>query len=245
MSGKMIRDMIHSSMNICYRPLINYFCIFSKSVGHIFVDVQDILCHALVATGRKYLRGPRGSGFLFLSSVIISDLWPSHIDHYGVPITKVPVYQDGDSVEDLLQYKPRAGASRFEFWESNVANRLGLGVAIKACLRVGPENIEKECRRLSKLLRGKLAEIPNVLIHHKSTVSCGIVTFYSTVLDSATVRKEMQKEGFELSVVPATSTPFDSAKTKVPDLVRVSLSYTNTPEEINAFVRSLKILLGA
>ena len=197
-----------------------------------------------MATGRKYLRAPRGSGFLYVSSTIVSDLLPQHIDHYGVPILQVPeAYSEIHSVENLIKYSPRDGASRFEFWESNVANRLGLGLAIQESIEIGPKVIEEQCARLSQILKDKLHQISNVVVHHSVSSSCGIVTFYSTSLNSQKLRDEMQRKGFELSLVPATSTPFDSAKTKVPDLVRASVSYTNTPEEIENFVQSLQSLL--
>jgi selenocysteine lyase/cysteine desulfurase len=226
------------------KPPILYLVDTCQSVGQLCVNVQTIQCHALVATGRKYLRGPRGTGFLFVSSNIVNELVPSHIDHYGVPISKVPTnYQDGDAVQSRLDFVPRMGASRFEFWESNVANRLGLGVAIRHAMDRGSEKIEQDCRRLSRILRERLAQVPSIIIHHKSSTSCGIVTFYSTVLDAKGIKGKMMIEGFELSVVPATSTPLDSSKTKVPDLVRASLLYTNTEKEIDDFCQSLASLL--
>lgn len=152
-------------------------------------------------------------------------------------------YEENSTVDSLIKYRPRSGASKFEFWESNVAARLGLGLAIQESIEKGQTHIEQECTRLSKILREQLAQLPTVIVHHRATSSCGIVTFYSTTLDSKRIREEMQLKGFELSVVPATSTPLDSAKTKVPDLVRASLSYSNTPKEIKRFVQSLKSLL--
>jgi selenocysteine lyase/cysteine desulfurase len=226
------------------KPPILYLVDTCQAVGHLCVNVQTIQCHALVATGRKYLRGPRGTGFLFVSSNIVNELIPSHIDHYGVPISKVPTnYQDGDAVQSRLDFVPRVGASRFEFWESNVANRLGLGVAIRHAMDQGLENIEQDCRRLSRILRERLAQVPSIIIHHEYSTSCGIVTFYSTVLDSKGIKGKMMIEGFELSVVPATSTPLDSSMMKVPDLVRASLLYTNTEKEIDDFCQSLASLL--
>lgn len=213
-------------------------------MGHIFVNVQGMCCHALVATGRKYLRGPRGTGFLFVSTSIVNDLWPQHIDHYSVPIASVPKhYRDGDAIEAILDFSPRMGATRFEFWEANIANRLALGVAIRESIRVGPRHIESECVRLAKLMRAQVTRIRNVVIHHRSSAHCGIVTFYSTAKDSQTIKEEMQKKGFELSVVPATSTPIDSANSGVPGLVRASVSYTNTAGEIQSFIKSLIALL--
>lgn len=222
------------------RDQIFYLVDSCQSVGQRHVDAQKIQCHALVATGRKYLRGPRGTGFLFVSSKIVNELMPSHIDHYGVPVSSVPAsYENGDSVQNLLEFAPREGATRFEFWESNIANRLGLGAAVKEALRKGTKNIEEDCKRLTKLLMKRLNGIPNLIIHHGGGTQCGIVTFYSTNMSSKTIQEKLHSKGFELSIVPATSTPLDSAKMKVPNLVRASLSYTSTEEEIELFCQTL------
>lgn len=212
-------------------------------MGQLCINVQHNLCHGLVATGRKYLRGPRGTGFLYISSSIQPELWPSHIDHFGVPIAKVPKYHDGDTVESILEYNPRKGARRFEFWESNISNRLGLGVAVRECLAAGIDTIEESCSSLSRDLRKELQKIPSVTVHHSSSNYCGIATFYSSVLDSAKITVAMQQKGFELSVVPATSTPIDSATSQVPDMVRASVSYVTTREEVDRFIESLKSVM--
>jgi cysteine desulfurase/selenocysteine lyase len=217
-----------------------------QSVGHLDINVHDIRCHALVATGRKYLRGPRGTGFLYVSDSIVNELMPTHLDHYGTPISTVPSdYQDGDSVQTVLDFGPRPGAKRFEFWESNVANRIGFGLAIQEAAKKGAKNIEEDCNRISKELRSELVGIPGVIIHHAKSTTCGIVTFYSTKLDSATIVSKLFEQGFGLSVVPATSTPLDSAKAKVPNLVRVSVSYTTTIEEIKDICREISALVGS
>ena len=233
-----------AEFNARQQQQILYLVDACQSVGQLVVNAHEIQCHALVATGRKYLRGPRGTGFLFVSSSIVNQMIPSHIDHYGVLVSDVPdVYQDGDVVQNCLEFAPREGAARFEFWESNVANRLGLGVAITEATRKGTFTIEKNCTRLAKSLRAQLEGIPSIVIHHKSSSSCGIVTFYSNTLGSSRIKEKMLTEGFELSVVPATSTPLDSSKLKVPDLVRASLSYTNTEDEVVAFSRALRNVL--
>jgi selenocysteine lyase/cysteine desulfurase len=219
-----------------------------QSVGQIDLSVTKLKCHALVATGRKYLRGPRGTGFLYVSEDIVNDITPSHIDHYGVPVTKVPTYPQRDvemlPVEDVLQFVPRNGAKRFEFWESNISSRLGLGAAVRYALKMGMPNIESEIETLSAYLRAELTRrIPTVRIHHRTTSKCGIVTFECPNMPSKHVKETMWANGFEISVVPATSTPIDSSNTNVPDLVRASVSYTNTREELDAFCSCLESIV--
>ncbi|KAL3941085.1 MAG: hypothetical protein SGARI_000708, partial [Bacillariaceae sp.] len=216
-----------------------------QSVGQLEIDVEKIRCHALVATGRKYLRAPRGTGFLYISEELLEQgVMPSHVDHYGCPVSSVPLpssYQDGVQLqqETVIQYKPRESASRFEFWESSVSNRLGLGEAVHFAMEQGMPQVARSILELSALLRSRLSKIPGLMIHHENTTKCGIVTFQCSGLESRAVVNALWEKGFELSVVPATSTPMDSSRTGVPDLVRASLTYVTTEEEIEAFCSAL------
>ena len=217
-----------------------------QSIGQIEIDVGELHCHALVATGRKYLRAPRGTGFLFVSSSILESLIPSHVDHFGFPVRSVPTsYQDGFSIQNLLDFAPRPDARRFEFWESSAASRLGLGVAVNHALEVSLTKIQADCSALSRKLRSKLASLPNIYVHHENDSSCGIVTFISKTVDSQTIKAKLRQARFEVTIVPATSTPIDSAKTGVPNLVRASISYTNTEDEIDLFIHCLAEILGS
>ena len=199
---------------------------------------------------RKYLRGPRGTGFLYISSKILSqDVMPSHIDHYGCPIVKVPsqsIYQLGTPLQEnnVIKFAPREGAKRFEFWESSISSRLGLGEAVRIAMEKGLAEISSDIKHLSDFLRKELErKVPSIEIHHRETTTCGIVTFCYEDVDVRVIQTAMWKEGFELSVVPATSTPLDSSNANVPDLARASISYTTTEEEIVRFCRSLASLL--
>jgi cysteine desulfurase / selenocysteine lyase len=223
-------------------PCIRYLVDACQSVGQLDVNVQKIKCHALVATGRKYLRGPRGTGFLFIAKNLLEKdcLIPSHIDHFGCPVSSVPLptaYLDGVQLQldSVIQFTPLPSAKRFEFWESNIANRLGLGEAVRYALEVGQPRMEHRILQLSTHLRNNLSKIAGIYIHHKETTKCGIVTFHCENIEPKVLQALMMEDGFELSVVPATSSPMDSSKTQVPDLVRASLTYINTEEEIFAF----------
>jgi len=233
-----------------YCNSIKYLVDACQSVGQRDVNVQKIKCDALVATGRKYLQGPRGTGFLYISNDILAqNIMPSHIDHFGCPIASVPPsssYHLGSQLQnsDVIDFSPRDGAKRFEFWESSISARLGLGEAVCLAMEQGLSQISCDIQRLSALLRNVLEEeIPSVCIHHKESTTCGIVTFYCRDVDARSVQDAMWKLGFELSVVPATSTPLDSSITNVVDLVRASISYTTTEEEIRAFCSALAAYL--
>lgn len=217
-------------------PSIWYLVDACQSVGQREVNVQLIHCHGLVATGRKYLRAPRGTGFLYCAQHVAARIWPSHIDHASTPIRAVPKVMSDikiltERVEDLFDFAPRAGAKRFEFWESNIASKLGLGQAQKE----EQPQIAVTIQELADDLYPKLSLINGVRLHHPP--ECGIVTFWLENVDSAVVKNvlwERDAEGtrLEVSVVPATSTPLDSAQSGVPDMIRASLSYTNSAADI-------------
>ena len=247
-------------------PSMYYIVDTCQSIGHVNVDVQTIQCHGLIGTGRKYLRGPRGTGFLYVSSSIVNDLIPNHIDHYGIPITLgVPskLDDDGDNINinkvainenNIIQYQPRVGATRFEYWESNIANKLGLGVAIQYCIDIGIDSIEADIKSRSKYLRNKLKKLPKVNIYHGDDSTCGIVTFSIIGMEGDDIKNIKQQlfassdtYKFEVSTTQDTSTPIDSLIMDAPKLlIRVSVSYTTTTTEIDLFcIRLLQIINGS
>mmetsp|Transcript_29597 Transcript_29597/g.62771 ORF Transcript_29597/g.62771 Transcript_29597/m.62771 type:complete len:516 (-) Transcript_29597:411-1958(-) len=254
-----IGAMIHD-FNDRNKEQLFYLVDACQSVGQMSVNVQDMKCHALAATGRKYLRAPRGTGFLYCKHQIANKLEPSHVDHHSAPVVRMPTSSwkhglEGESEFGLCHtYQP--GAARFEFWEANIATRLGLGAAIDVSLDLGMDTIEKKCAFLGALLRQRLLTLEGIHVYHELTCACGIVTFSIENLDATTIKERMQNglDGlnfantehssccFHLSVVPATSTPLDSSRTGLGDrrLLRASLSYFNTEEEIDLFCKTLE-----
>ena len=253
----------HSSSSSNLPPCL-YLVDACQSVGQIDVDVRTMRCHALTATGRKYLRGPRGTGFLYVQEEVAEALIPSHVDHAAAPVTAIPQLSGrgaGAGSFDLtesLEFGYQPGAARFELWESSIAAKLGMGAAIDYAMNeVGMAAIEEKCRRLGAELRARLRSMDGIDVYHDNvdeegvelTHQCGIVTFAVEGLDSERV-KERHLDGssgsacFEVSVVPATSTPVDSAKMKAKNLVRASLSYENTTDEIAMFVKRLETIMA-
>lgn len=215
-----------------------------QSVGQLDIDVTRMKCHALTATGRKYLRGPRGTGFLYVQKNIADKMIPSHVDHAAAPVIDVP------TGEENINFGFKEGALRFEFWEANIATQLGLGRAIDYAMNKDIKWIEKQCCMMGEELKRQLRLLNNdqrerVYIHNDDLsgkfCQCGIVTFHVQNYNANFIKQKMLDHRFTLSVVPPTSTPFDSAKSGLGnrELMRASLSYFNTKEEITVFRNAL------
>ncbi len=195
-----------------------------QSAGQIPLDVSTIQCDVLSATGRKYLRGPRGVGFLYVSRRIVETLHPPMIDLFAAR------WIDAD------HYELRKDARRFENWESNYAAKLGLGEAIEYALDIGIENIEVEVNRLADKLRSMLSEITGVTVHDIGSRKCGIVTFSVAGVDAVEIETGLRAGGVQVSVSSPFSTLIDATRRNLPDLVRSSVHYYNQDFELEALV---------
>ena len=201
-----------------------------QSVGQLEVDVQRIGCDFLSATGRKFLRGPRGTGFLYARTATTADLHPPFVDLHAATWTS----RDG--------YELRPDARRFENWESYVAGRLGLGAAVDYALAIGMDRIHAMVQRAGEGLRARLAELPAMTVHDKGSSRCGIVSFEHAWIDATTIRDRLRAMGINVSVTTQTSTRLDFEQRRMPDLVRASVHYLTTDGELDRFVLALRDL---
>ena len=199
-----------------------------QSAGQLPLDVAEIGCDMLSATGRKYLRGPRGTGFLYVRQSALDKLEPPMLDLHAARWTA------------LDQYEMRNDARRFENWETNYAAKLGLGAAVDYALDWGIDAIWERVQMLAETLRARLSALPGVTVHDIGQVRCGIVTFAIDGRQPEEIRQTLREQNINVSTSTVFSTRHDMEARQLSEVVRASVHYYNTEAEIDRFCEAIK-----
>jgi len=212
----------------------NYNCLYlvdaCQSVGQYPVDVQQIGCDLLSATGRKYLRGPRGTGFLYAKKEKLEQLHPPFLDLHSAEWTAPDKYEIRDD------------ARRFENWESNKAALLGLGAAVQYASAIGIESIWKRILFLAGRLRSELTGLPGVTVQDIGQTKGGIVTFSMDSTEPRDILQKLSESDINVSTSSRSSTLIDMQQRDLQEVVRASVHYYNTEDEIAQMINTLKAL---
>ncbi len=200
---------------------IPYLLDACQAVGQMPVDVEVIGCDMLSATGRKFLRGPRGSGFLYVRRELMRRLEPPMIDHFAAPWVTAD------------RYELRDDGRRFETWENNYAARLGLGVAVDYALGIGLPAIEERCRLLADRLRTGLGGIAGARVHDLGQSPNAIVSFTIGEMPAEKVVERAGQAGITIGASHPSSTRLDAEARSLPPVVRASPHYYNIEDEID------------
>ena len=198
-----------------------------QAVGQMPVDVSRIKCDLLTGTGRKFLRGPRGTGFLYVRRSILDRLDPPFVD-----------LRSGNWIDaDNFDFAP--GAKRFENWESYVAGRVGLTRAVRYALDIGLDNIQSRVVELAEQLRAQLAQIKGITIKDPGENKCGIVTFHKQDEDAFKLAARLRASQINISVTTAASARLDSQFSEQQKIARASVHYFNSEAEVERFCESV------
>lgn len=198
-----------------------------QSVGQLPINVDRIGADLLSATGRKFLRGPRGTGFLYVRRTLLDQLEPPFLDMHAATWTAPE------------RYEIRPDARRFESWETNYAGKIGLGVAINYALSWGLDAIEARVTALADGLRERLAALDGVHVHDQGLRRCAIVTFTVDGVPARAVQRRLAESAVNTSVSVASSARFDLPRRGLSELVRASVHYYNTDDELDRLVNAL------
>ena len=198
-----------------------------QAVGQMPVDAEAIGCDLLTGAGRKFLRGPRGTGFMYVRRSALEKLDPLFIDIHSAKWTG----------RDTFAWRP--DAKRFEVMEYNVADRLGMGAAVDHALMWGLDAIGARVAELSAMLRAKLNELPGVQVRDQGNRPNGINTFTIEGCDLNALQLDLRAQGINTSVTNFDQAWLDLQERGIERIMRASMHYYNTEEEVERFVQAI------
>jgi cysteine desulfurase/selenocysteine lyase len=205
----------------------------TQSIGQLPVDVNQLQCSALCTSGRKYLRGPRGTGFLYISQQWVEKLDPPLLDLHSARWTHPHTYT-------VL-----ANARRFETGERSYANQIGLGVAIQYALEIGLETIADRIHSLASLLRDRLSRLAGIVLHDRGKQKCGLVTFTHQQLSCDFMYRKLKEKKISVSCYFRENARLDCDARGLESVVRASVHYYNTEQEVDLFCQAIQDILNS
>jgi len=205
----------------------------TQSVGQVEVNVGLIGCDALVTTGRKFLRGPRGTGIAFVSATLLERLVPIAPDVRGSLWT-------GES-----EWVVDKTARMLESWEHSVAARLGLGVALGQALERGMGPTTDYLTALAGELRTRLRQIHSVEVTDPPAALSAIVTFRVRGIADSVVCDYLKERNIHTISIPAAHAQWDLGARGMKSVVRASVHVYNDAADLDALVSAVSALVDS
>lgn len=206
---------------------IPYVLDAAQALGQIPIDVKKIKCDALTAPGRKWLRGPRGTGLLFVKESFLAQLKPGILD-------------TSSSNWNGSEFHVRADAKRFEASEASIAGRIGLHNAIGEVLTLGIENITKALGEKSHKLRNMLAHLPRVQLQDLGRKQSALVSFTINGMIATEARKKLLTLGIDVGGNGVSFTPLDMKARGLTEIMRASPHIYTTDEDIELLINGIR-----
>ena len=219
---------------VCEEAGVPYVVDACQAVGQIPIDVARLRCDYLSATARKFMRGPRGIGFMYASDRALE-----RGDH--------PLFVDmrGARWVSAGAYSVAPTARRYEDWEFPYALVLGLGAAARYLTDVGIDVAHDRAFALAAHAREGLGRIPGVRVLDRGLNPCAIVTAAVGSLDANDVVAALQQRGINTTASLGWYGLLDFAEKQVLSALRVSPHYFNTFDEVDSLVAAVGEIAGA
>lgn len=213
---------------ICREADVPYLIDACQAVGQIPIDVTSLHCDFLSATARKFLRGPRGIGFLYVSdNALDMKRQPLFVDMRGAEWTGADTFRLEDD------------ARRFENWEFAYSLVLGMGAAARYAMRVGVAPAGQYAAELAQHARERLAPMPNARVLDRGTTQCAIVTVHFPGHDAREIMLALRDEAINTAATLRAYAVLDMDDKRVPDALRISPHYYNTVRDVDIAVNAL------
>src|SRR5450432_553357 len=223
---------IFSDYSQRYREKTWYILDACQSAGQMKLDVQSLHCDFLSLTGRKYLRGPRGTGALYTSDKVLhAGLEPMFIDMRGAEWTEKD------------KYRQQPDARRFEDWEFAYSTVIGTKAAIEYCRNIGEDKIWQQVKFLSGLTRSQLSAMDGLMILDRGTENSGSVTFHIARSRPELIVQELLRRKINVVASYRAYGLIDFDEKGVEWVIRASPHYYNTIQEIDIFIEALKEII--
>ena len=216
--------------SVARRHGIPYFVDAAQAVGQLPVDVAQIGCDVLSGAGRKALRGPRGTGLLYVRRAFLDRLTPTFVDTHSAPL--------GVDGEPML----RQDAARLESAEASLALRCGLANALQEALDIGLPAIRARIAATAQALRTELATIPGITVLDQGRERSGLVSFNFADQDAVSVQRAMAAQGITIGSNGVSYTPLDMQARGLTQIARASVSYLTSDAEIDRLLEGLRAL---
>ncbi|MEX1184304.1 MAG: aminotransferase class V-fold PLP-dependent enzyme [Gemmatimonadota bacterium] len=214
---------------LCADAQVPYIVDACQAAGQLEIDFAALHCDFLTGTARKFLRGPRGVGFMVVSDAMLAQQRaPLLIDMRGADWIDADRYALADS------------ARRFENWEFAYALVLGMGAAAKYARAVGVAEAGAYAAGLAAYARSLVGALPGARVLDRGGALAAIVTVEVAGHAAADIVRSLRDQAINTSSLGRTQAVLDLDGKRATSVLRISPHYYNTRREIEILASALE-----